>query len=380
MRTHIVCGGLLILALVGWAVTGCEETTCGEGTVLREGECVPLQPANCSGPGVRFENGRCVPNYSEVCGPGTVRSEDGTQCVAVEPPLDPVADAGPDTPADIPEPDLDAQLEPDVVADVEEEEMVVWVPECDDELVAGETVCAWGQALNFVDLTPLPSDTGAYSLQVQIKDMIRAMTDPLDTLAEADIVADGRFIAPSFEVPDAPPRTLLLIVGEDEDETTQPAGPGEVWQRCISGLVQTSDTVTEHGNLITFGLPRALVTAWNTTLSPTVLEPSGFVLIRIVDVVGPGQYEPLEGATLSYLGDGSVTVRYFYDLGLTILKPSTATTTGPSGVALLIPGESTSATDMCTATKTDYMASSAVACGSNPYRASINYIYMLATD
>ena len=84
----VVFNALAILAAAGCT----DDVECGEGTVLFQGECVPLQAANCQGEGVRFIDGRCEPDFTTICGEGTVLSEDGTECI----PGVPTADAGVD--------------------------------------------------------------------------------------------------------------------------------------------------------------------------------------------------------------------------------------------------------------------------------------------
>src|SRR5262249_2616433 len=59
------------------------QVECGDGTVLVNGECVPVTPPVACGPGTVEQNGLCVPTRALACGPGTV-AQTG-QCVVQNP-------------------------------------------------------------------------------------------------------------------------------------------------------------------------------------------------------------------------------------------------------------------------------------------------------
>jgi hypothetical protein len=287
--------------------------------------------------------------------------------------LDADADAGRDGDGDV---DADAVAdEGEAGADGASEDGGDAAPACGPDLIPGERVCARGRAANFIDILPLPGDSADPPLQVQIKDLISSLGDPTANLAEAVVGADGAFLAPSFDLAETPARTLVLLVGEDE--AAAPEGPGMVWQRSFGGMVRTDTTTTVYELPTVYAVPRASVTAWNALLG-TTLETTGFVLLRIVELGSGGVVVPLAGASLTFLGGGTPTIRYFADGALTSFKAPGDPTTGGSGVVLLVPGAGAVMTDMCGATLAGYTAAGNVSCAASPYRASIGHLSMVS--
>jgi hypothetical protein len=370
----VLCTVAALLALV--TSTGCDTIECGDGTIEVDGDCVPLQPANCTGEGVRFVNGRCVPDFTAICGAGTRLEGDTGQCVSVGPVADPSpdtgvdVDAGPDLPVEVGDVDDEGDVETDTVGDVDEE-VGPFEPVCGNELEPGVRVCIWGQTVDFTTGQPLPSNADP-PLEVQLKDLLVALGDPTAVVEETLVLPGGHFILPEVSL-SGPPQQLLLIVGEREPgATVEP--PGQVWQRAISGLIVTSGVVSEHGELRLFTVPRSAVAAWNAELdlSPPLptLETGGFLLARILDAE---TRLPIAGATFTHPDSQGIELYYFADAALTDLDPE-QTVTGPAGVALL---RGTTPTDFCNATAPGYSSTGQVNCGVSAGRVSIVHVLML---
>lgn len=326
-----------------------EDVTCGAGTIEVQGECVPLLPANCTGPGVRFDNGICVADNEGMCGPGT-RLTDAGVCVGTGD----IPDAGPDV-------DTSGDVEPDAVE---------FDPECGDDLVGGEQVCMWGRVFDFITLEPAPGDADP-PLEVQVKDLLLALPDRTNPeaglLADTRIQDDGWFSLPSFDLQESPTRPLIIILGEEEDVTDELESVGEVWQRSIGGLINSSTTATEYPNLTFFIVQRAHVESWNTELGLGAgegIDDTGFMLVRIVDAATG---DPIEGATFLYLGSLDASIRYFGD-DETSFQPDDATTTGESGLVLL---RGTGTTDACNVEAPGYISEGQFTCGVSEQRASL---------
>jgi len=87
-RLHTLIPMLGLTAAASLALVGCGEdnnTTCGTGTVLQDGMCVPSSTTTC-GAGTVLTAGQCVPDGSVICEQGTVFDTASGQCV-----LDPSA-------------------------------------------------------------------------------------------------------------------------------------------------------------------------------------------------------------------------------------------------------------------------------------------------
>ncbi len=358
---------LLALASALLLTTGCDdETTCGPGTILEAGECVPLQAANCAGEGVRFINGFCVPDFSDVCGDGTEPNEDGSACVAVETDTpdagstdtgnedagnedtgnedtgnedtgDAVADEEGDS-DDAGEGDGDA-----AEGDVEPDEEVAegFDPECAGDLVADERICLWGQALNAVTFAPLPHDADP-ALQVQTKDrsatlQVFALGETVASLAEANIVEGGYFSMRGFDLDETDEdHQFLVIVGEDEDtEPPTPEGVGTNWMRTVSENITPNGTETEYEKTLLL-VPMASVNTWSGTdefSGGSPLQATGFSLQRVVDCA----QQPVTGASLVCSGGDDCDEIAFHYLNNTV-DDFSGTSTGATGLVVVTGG------------------------------------------
>ena len=385
MRRLIEIGALLVISAAACWVSGCtDDTTCGPGTVLEAGECVPLQAANCAGDGVRFVNGICVPDYDEVCGPGTELNDDGTHCVATEPTtaadtgttvtdtgVDTGIDAGIDVGADG---GLDVADAGDVTEETTEDTGAVF-PNCDDDLVAGQKVCVYGQVLNFLDMAAAPSDADP-QLLVQVKNLIEAQTaagagEIADALATASLLPGGYYVLPGFDLGSSEVKTSIAIVGEEDAEE----GPGTVWMRTIGGLLADFGSGTTEFELPLFTVPLSAIAGWNALLSLTgdnALNKAGFVLVRVVDT----ELNPLSGAvvTVSSCG-GSAEVEHFAGNAYGDL---TGTATDSTGVALIRGTVGAGTECQCTATRAGMITGVPATCASSPERLTVGAIVMVS--
>lgn len=390
---------LAAAALVGVAslAVGCaDDTECGPGTVLTQGECVPLQAANCSGDGVRFVNGVCLPDFREVCGEGTTLDSETNTCISTntgggggdtggggtdtggggtDTGTDAGTDAGEDALTDLGE-DVQSDGGDDAgegdVTDVTDEE-VAEAPTCADDLVAGSRICIRGQVLNFLSLAAAPDDADP-PLQVQAKDLLDAATAAFAgqnaaSLAEVFVGASGAYILPGIDITDDASKVVLMIVGEDEDVSgTDPEGPGTNWMRTISGQVNP-DSAGPTYDEIQWTVPMSAVTGWNTALSLTgldSLQATGFVLLRVMDT---GQ-APVSGVVVNAnddCGDDAI-VSYFTDA--VYADPTGSTSTGPTGM-VLIRGSAASQDCLCSAASGGVISA---ACGSSPGRLTVGRI------
>ncbi len=72
--------GLAAASAFGLVGCGGDETTCGTGTVLQDGMCVPSSTTTC-GTGTVLTAGQCVPDGTVICEQGTVYDMASGQCV-----------------------------------------------------------------------------------------------------------------------------------------------------------------------------------------------------------------------------------------------------------------------------------------------------------
>ncbi|MCG8417872.1 MAG: hypothetical protein MJE77_08010 [Proteobacteria bacterium] len=79
---HSIVTGLIITGLLG-VLADCTSggTTCGEGTSLANGQCIPVVDSITCGPGTVLAGAQCVPDDSVICESGTVLNPDTATCV-----------------------------------------------------------------------------------------------------------------------------------------------------------------------------------------------------------------------------------------------------------------------------------------------------------
>ena len=335
-----------------WTAACNDETTCGPGTILEAGECVPLQAANCAGEGVRFINGFCVPDFSDVCGDGTEPNEDGTACVAIESDTPDAGTpdmggedtgdedtSGEDTGDAVTDQDDVGEGDADSGGDAEPDEEVAeeFDPECGDDLVANERICLWGVALNALTFEPLPHDA-APALEVQTKDRSAtlaafAIGQAVPSLAETTILEGGYFSMPAFDMDDDDAdHQFLVMIGEEEDtEPTERESAGTNWMRTLAEDITPNEAETEYQKTLLL-VPMAPVDAWNDTSEfdgAPDLQATGFSIQRVVDC----DQVPVSGASLACAGDdcGEAPFHYLNNS----LDDFTGSATGASGLVVV---------------------------------------------
>ena len=279
------------------ALLSCERnTTCGVGTLERNGSCVPAQPV-AGGPcdtagGAVLVGGICYPDPQVLCGPDTTWDPTAQNCKST----------GGGTQA----------------------------TSCSSRCSApgSQTVCVSGTVEDFVTQTKI-QPTAMSHLSVKIYDPIAFASNPGTVpLASADIEADGCYVADGVQRPSS---GLIAIGVDDVDNATADdyvnTGGGSVLEPSKNVL-----------GLVAYALPRAQVAAWQAQLGA-----SGPVGCSDLGSCGMwiGSYTladgtPVAGVTPTRPGDPPSPTAIFCFRG-DRMTLTTADTTDATGLCVLSP-------------------------------------------
>jgi hypothetical protein len=367
-KSDVVAAGLLVATVLAGA-PGCDSLACGPGTHRERDRCVPNVQVLCGegtvyldgacvrpdeaggggggggapgtltcGPGTREVDGVCLPDGSGGSGPGGTIEPAGGSGGGPSPGGDPggsggdpggsggavvLPDAGP------PAPRCPEGREPGTIPAA-----------CD--IPAGQNFCVVGIALDLLTGCAVEEGTGVL------------LTDPLAVAAGtplADATRGRTRTGPNgvFTVIGNGMAGSVGITLDDEATLTDPTPGAGTLMRSSSGVQSTQAVFGETYRTIAFSTTQAQHAVWNDALGrpANFLETNGFMIGRVFSYGPEGALLPVDAArpvftinsTMASCAEGGHCLRFLGDsLALDDFQAVGATTTGASGVFLVIRG------------------------------------------
>jgi hypothetical protein len=311
MRIHLLC----LLAPVALLASGCEGAECGDGTIERDGRCVPASEtvgaARC-GNGTMLVGDTCTPaREPTVCGPGTVREPDPQSGLVV---CRPEGGGGGGCGAAItcPPPPAGKQTICGQLHDFETNERFEAPGALGERCAAGAT-------------------TGPCALAIRAFDAIAFASNPgtaMPLAVEETYIDDcGRYRLAGITVPSGP------FVGLGIDDAA-PGMAGPLGVTNVVGLATPRAPDTATRGLEAFVAPKATTDAWAASGGPplsTGIYAMVFRARRTGTALGAG-------VTATLAGNPVMAANDHYFAGCSSLRTSidaAANATGGNGTALI---------------------------------------------
>jgi hypothetical protein len=378
------------------AAPGCDTLECGPGTHREQDRCVPNIQVQC-GAGTVYLDGACVrPDEASggaggsgagggagglTCGPGT-REVDGV-CLP-DGPSGGGAGGGPAPGGSggaggSPSPGGaeggsggGGALEPDAGPPP---------PRCPEgrepgtipaacEIPAGQNFCVVGVALDLLTGCAVEEGTGVL------------LTDPLAVAAGtplSDATRGRTRTGPNgvFTVIGTGMAGSVGITLDDEATLTEPTPGAGTLMRSSSGVQSTQAVFGETYRTIAFSTTQAQQAVWNAALGQPAnfLETNGFMIGRVFSYGANGELLPVDAArpvftinsTMASCPDGGHCLRFLGDSpALDDFQPVGATTTGASGVFLVVRGGDGAFRDMVRVAVPEGYPARGTTCGAAP--------------
>lgn len=302
----------LVAAALGWGQAGCSQVACGDGTVERDGACVPADEqtdnAQC-GPGTELgEGGKCVPAEPTVCDPDTTM-----------PVTDPVTGVttcfGTDRgcAAELPcmAPSADHLTLCGRIYDTETDQVIA---------APGATGTPCNPAA--------PTATGPCSLKVQFFDALAFQMNPTGAaplVPESLLVDDcGRYVVSNL------PLTSFGFIGGAVDDAM-----GVNDTRALTGVATEDALAKPARGFRLYATRKTTDAAWTTSAN---LSGDSFATRGVLALVFRHRGLPVAGVTARRGGNVIPADDYYFDdpaPGRAHVAPA-QTMTGPNGTALVL--------------------------------------------
>ncbi len=309
-----------LLAALPAVQAGCSQVVCGDGTIERDGVCLPAdtQPGSATcGEGTELAGGTCVPTVTTVCDPDTTEEEVDqatgvTTCVGISTDICTRS-------LDCPAPTNGKLTLCGRIHDAETDQVV-------------RAADATGALCN----PAAPTADGPCSLKIQFFDALLFQMDPLGTtpLVPAmgfEVDDCGRYRARDL------PMTSFGFIGASVDD-----GAGNPDLRVLTGAATADAISTPNRDFRLYTTRKTTEAAWSAAANLT--GPNTFINQGVILMVFRHKAVPAPNVVVT-LNNNPIPADdfYFSDPGVSrSTLDLTRTKTGPNGAALLINGASPS--------------------------------------